>query len=259
MIITEIPRFGRGNAKLPTSTLTFSLPSGFTCPGALQCQAWAGRTTGKLRDGDHQLFRCYEASIESRYRSVREHRWRNFELLRHLDATDMAHVLQAGIAAARQPKSTHVRWFAGGDFFSPALRDAIIACASATPELIHYAYTKSVPFFLTGQQWMELPVNLRITMSWGGNFDHLIAHYRYPRTARVLHTRAEASTAGLPIDTTDRLAWQDEPVHFCHLSHGSQAAGSEASRALAARRRAGDFTGYSAKRPAIQPLEPVHA
>jgi hypothetical protein len=214
----------------------------------MRCLAKADQDTGRLTDGRHQQFRCYEASIESRYRSVREHRWRNFELLRRLDASSMSRLLLIGISAARRDMTTHVRWFTGGDFFSPDMRDAVIGCAVNTPGLSHYAYTKSLPFFRAGTRWLELPSNLRITFSWGGHFDHLMEELPYPRTARVLHHRADAEAAGLPVDTTDRFAWQDEPTHFCHLSHGGQPAGSPGSTAIAARRKAGDFTGYGSRK-----------
>jgi hypothetical protein len=248
LISNGIPFFGEGNAKLPDSTLTFALPSGFTCPGALQCLAKADRITGKITDGPHQLFRCHEASAECRFTTVRKARWRNFELIAPLKSAPMAELLMAGISAARTHKSTHVRWFTGGDCYSTALRDAIIACSSATPELIHYLYTKNLLIFLEESPApsgpMLLPANLRVTASWGGKFDYLLEAGLFPRTARVVNYPEEAAALGLEIDYTDQLAWQDEPSHFCHLSHGGQAPNSEAGNAIRSRRRAGEFSGY---------------
>jgi hypothetical protein len=248
LISNGIPFFGSGNAKLPDSTLTFALPSGFTCPGALRCLAQADRVSGKITDGPQQQFRCHEASIEALRPNVRQARWRNFELIAHLDAQPMAELLMAGLSASRGRKSTHVRWFTGGDCYSAALRDAIIACSQATPELIHYLYSKNLFLFLEDSpapaQVMELPGNLRLTASWGGKFDYLLEAGLFPRTARVVNTEQEAAALGLLIDTTDRLAWQDEPSHFCHLSHGTQPPGSEAGNAIRSRRKAGAFSGY---------------
>jgi hypothetical protein len=248
LISNGIPFFGSGNAKLPDSTLTFALPSGFTCPGALHCLAQADRVSGKITDGPQQQFRCHEASIEALRPNVRQARWRNFELIAHLDAQPMAELLMAGLSASRSHKSTHVRWFTGGDCYSAALRDAIIACSQATPELIHYLYSKNLFLFLEDSpaptQVMELPGNLRLTASWGGKFDYLLEAGLFPRTARVVNTEQEAAALGLLIDTTDRLAWQDEPSHFCHLSHGTQPAGSAAGNAIRSRRKAGAFSGY---------------
>lgn len=255
MIISNgIPLFYPGNSKLPDSTLTFALPSGFTCPGALHCLARADRITGRISDGPHQLFRCHEASIEALRTNVRRSRWRNFELIAQLDSEPMAELLMAGIAAARTHKTTHLRWFTGGDCFNAALRDAIIHCSQLTGELIHYLYTKNLYLWLEDAAnpagLMRLPGNLRVTASWGGRFDHLLEAGLFPRTARVLNTVEEADALGLEIDFTDRLAWQDTPSHFCHLSHGTQAPGSAAGNAIRARRKAGLFSGYGRTRHA---------
>lgn len=245
----SLPHFGRGNAKLPDSTLTFALPSGHTCPGARDCLARADRTTGKITDGPGQTFRCYEASIESLRPQVRAARWRNLSLLEETPARELRDLLWLGLTAHADHKTTHVRWFTGGDCYSQALRDAIVDCAMRTP-WIHYFYTKNLPLFLQHGSLLALPANLRVTASWGGRHDSLIEQGLFPRNARVLHTRAEAEALGLPIDTSDLLAWQEQPSAFCHLTHGCQPAGSAAANAIAQRRRTGDFTGYGARRPA---------
>jgi hypothetical protein len=248
LISNGIPYFGVGNGKLPNTTLTFALPSGYTCPGALLCLAKADRLTGHITDGPKQVFRCHEASIECHRPTARKSRWRNYELIRYLDASPMADLLMAGISAARMYQTTHLRWFTGGDCFSPLLRDAIIRCSSATPELIHYLYTKNLYIWVEDTEnpagLMMLPPNLRVTASWGGKFDHLLEAGIFPRTSRVLNTEEEAAALDLKIDYDDRLAWQDTPTHFCHLSHGTQRPGSEAGNAIRARRKAGQFSGY---------------
>jgi len=208
----------------------------------------ADRHTGKITDGPQQQFRCYEASIESRYATTRDSRWRNFELIRFHAPEPAAELLLAGIAAARSHKTTHVRWFTGGDLFSSSLLHAILMTAEKTDTLIHYFYTKNLPLLAPRGKLIAMPFNLRVTASWGGKFDYYIEAGIFPRSARVLNTRTEAVALGLPVDTTDALAWQDEPTHFCHLTHGGQRAGSPASLAIAQRRKAGDFTGYGAGR-----------
>ena len=244
-----VPQFGRGNSKLPDSTLTFALPSGHTCPGALQCLALADRETGKISDGPEQTFRCYEASIENFRPSARNARWRNFDILRGLNPNEATDLLLAGIHGALDHKTTHVRWFTGGDLYSAVLRDAIFQACRETDYLIHYFYTKNLPLLAPSySRVIAMPDNLRVVASWGGKFDYLAP--LFPRTARVVHTRDEATRLGLAIDTNDRHAWQDEPVHFCHLSHGAQRSGSAAAMAISARRRSGDFTGYGGKRAA---------
>jgi hypothetical protein len=162
-----------------------------------------------------------------------------------------AELLLGGLASRRDHKSAHVRCFTGGDCYSAELRDAIFQVCRQTPELTHYYYTKNLPLLAPDlTRLIQLPDNLRVTASWGGRFDHLIKARLFPRSARVVHTRAEAAELGLAIDFNDRLAWQDPPSHFCHLSHGSQQSGSEAQVAIRQRRQQHDFTGYGAARVA---------
>ena len=39
--------------KLGVTLKTFTLPAGYTCPGAKDCLAFADRKTGKITDGEH--------------------------------------------------------------------------------------------------------------------------------------------------------------------------------------------------------------
>ena len=94
-------RFGTPNAKLKALEIseynltrkrvaTFSLPSGYTCPGAKECLSYANRKTGKIKDGQHTKFRCFQASAEAVYPSLRNMVWNNFDALRKVskDADD---------------------------------------------------------------------------------------------------------------------------------------------------------------------------
>jgi hypothetical protein len=243
-------KFGAGNAKLPNSTLTFSLPAGHTCPGALTCHSWVPRqpslTTGKygIRDGAHALFRCY-AAIEELRPSVRDARWHNFDLLHGLSTDDMAQLMHASITLQARSYTERVRWFVSGDCFSPGLRDAIYQVASVSP-YVHYFYTKNLPLFLDGSSGLaKTPDNVFITASWGGRFDFLLSDGLFPRTARVVNTYEEAKALDLPIDFNDAYAYATDPTHFCHLVHGQQPAGSVASYEISRRRAAKQFTGYS--------------
>ena len=78
-------RFTFGNAKLK-GIYHYSLPSGYTCPGAKNCKTFADKETGKVRDEqipvDGQIFRCYAAMDEARRPNVRKVRWDNFDLLK---------------------------------------------------------------------------------------------------------------------------------------------------------------------------------
>ena len=77
-------KFTFENAKLK-GIWHYSLPSGFTCPGAKSCKTFADRITGKIMDEqtpvDGKTFRCYAAMDEARRPNVRKARWDNFDLL----------------------------------------------------------------------------------------------------------------------------------------------------------------------------------
>ena len=69
---SNLLKFGEPNAKLKKlakklrlKLKTFSLPSGWTCPGAKDCHSRADRDTGKIKDGKHTEFRCFQASAEA--------------------------------------------------------------------------------------------------------------------------------------------------------------------------------------------------
>ena len=74
-----------GNAKLK-GIYHFSLPSGWSCPGAENCKTFANRETGKITDEQTEVdgvaIRCYSAMDEARRPNVRKVRWDNFDLLK---------------------------------------------------------------------------------------------------------------------------------------------------------------------------------
>jgi hypothetical protein len=90
--------FQKGNAKLGRNINTFSLPAGHTCPGAHDCLAKVSRD-GKLTDGKHTVFRCFAASQEAMYPSVRKSRQANLDALRGLDSEQMAALILASLDA----------------------------------------------------------------------------------------------------------------------------------------------------------------
>ena len=63
-----------------------SLLSGFSCPSATDCQAWAieDRVTGKrrLQDGKRAKFRCFSANQEVQYTTLYNQRKYNFDLVK---------------------------------------------------------------------------------------------------------------------------------------------------------------------------------
>jgi phosphopantetheinyl transferase (holo-ACP synthase) len=216
--------FGSGNSKLSKSIATFSLPAGHSCPFAKECFSKADRTTGKIIDGKHCKFRCFAASQEALYPSVRNARWRNFEILKNEGTVEkMTERLQAAI-----PKGyTYVRVHVSGDFYSEKYFLAWLNVAMNNPLTVFYGYTKALPFLTKYRKY--IPHNFRFTASRGGTCDNLIGKYKL-RSAEVVFSVKEAEKKGLEIDHDDSHAIMAKNS-FALLLHGTQPAGSEAGKA----------------------------
>jgi len=217
--------YGKGNAKLHAGIATFSLPAGYSCPQARDCLARANRASGKITDGKHTQFRCFAASQEATYPSVRKARWANFEALASCGRN--FHEL-AGLIGPTLPAEGIIRIHVSGDFYCQEYFDAWVHVASKVPEKIFYAYTKSLGFWVA--RLGEIPPNLKLTASRGGYEDALIDSHPL-KCAEVVFSEAEAAEKGLPIDHDDTHAYlQDES--FALLLHGVQPKGSLAALAL---------------------------
>ena len=220
----ELFKFQHGNKKLPDSIMHFSLPAGYTCPGARICHSKFSRKTRKIEDGPDCLWRCSAAMEETRpnVNKARDHNHRLVEELKS-DPIRLGEHLLLSIKAKRILKTRYVRWFTSGDCYTPALRDAIIYCADMT-NLVHYLYTKNLPIWLG----VRLPENLRVTASWGGKWDSLIEEGHFPRNAKVFNYYEDAEACGREIDTDDSLAYSAQATAFGLLIHGTQPSGSDA-------------------------------
>ena len=255
-------RFGKPNAKLkalensefnlePKKVITFSLPSGYTCPGALDCLSYANRKTGKIKDGKHTKFRCFQASAEAVYPSLRNMVWNNFDALREAakeagegrGSIEMAKLI---LASLEDVKFDVLRVHVGGDFFSKDYFRAWLMVANSMPDKLFYAYTKSL---VTWQEIrLVIPENFVLTASRGGKNDELINELNF-KCAEVVFSEEEAAENGLEIDHDDSHAdYGDESIAL--LIHGTKPKGSEASQALQKLRKAGKG-GYSNKRKAV--------
>lgn len=235
--IFPLLKFSQGNAKLGKNIFTFSLPSGFSCPHALDCLSKAHKETGKITDGKKTSFRCFSASQEALYTPVRKQRWHNFDTLKGMNASQMADHIFLSLPS----KADMVRIHVGGDFFSQIYFDAWIQVARLLPEVTFYAYTKSLPYWVA--RLGSIPSNLILTASRGGRRDDLIDSYTL-REARVVFSVEEAESLGLEIDHDDSHAYQNGPS-FALLIHGTQPKGSKAASAKSALKGLGS---YSAKK-----------
>lgn len=231
-------KFGKGNAKLSKTIATFSIPAGRTCPGAMDCRSMAVEKDGKLtiKDGKSTVFRCFAASQEVIYPSTYRARQHNLRALRACKTKgQMAKLIMASL-----PKTEYVRTHVSGDFFSQMYFDAWMLVARSLPDVLFYAYTKSL--HLWTKRVGEIPTNFVLTASVGGRHDALISQHGL-RSARVVYSEEEAATLGLPIDKDDSHAMKNGG-DFALLIHGNQPKGSRARKALTVLRKAGKG-GYS--------------
>jgi hypothetical protein len=232
-------KFGKGNAKLSKDIYTFSLPAGHSCPFAFECKASADRSTGKIKDGKNQVFRCFAASQEALYTNTRNARWHNYDLLKGLKTVSKMTDL---IVDSLPPKAATVRVHVSGDFFSQAYFDAWMAVARIYPKKKFYAYTKSIPYWLERRD--TIPKNFNLTSSKGGRTDELIDLNKL-KYAEVVFTEEDAKELKLELDHDDSHAYNGKKS-FGLLIHGSQRKGSSASVALSNLKKKG-IKGYSKK------------
>lgn len=165
----------------------WNLPTGSTCPFALECKVTVDRITGKF-DIYKGQYKCYAASPE-RFPAVRNHRWKNFE-----------YVKNGGIPV--MPKDCkNVRIHASGDFYNQAYFDMWLLVARCNPEINFWAYTKSISYWVN--RINEIPANLILTASYGGRQDNLI---KLHNLKNVIVYNSYKKLILRPIDTNDDYA-----------------------------------------------------
>jgi hypothetical protein len=174
----------------------FNLPAGHTCPQASECLLKADRFSGKMTHGNNQIFRCYAAMTE-RFPVVREARWHNLELIRK--SKNIVNLISPSIP----PKADRIRIHGSGDFFKQSYFDAWLDIAKLNPNILFWAFTKSVQFWV--KRLEIIPNNLILQASKGGKQDYLIDEYKL-KSATVYKTVALAKKSGLPIDVNDKYA-----------------------------------------------------
>lgn len=216
--------FGLGNAKLSEFIATFSLPAGWTCPGANECLCKSDLLTGQITDGPKAKFRCFSATNEARATTVRKARWRNFESLKAAKTVQaMADLIQASLPLGVSKVRVHV----SGDFFNETYFKAWLNVAINNPAVIFYGYTKMCNYIVKYRA--KFPSNFRFTASVGGTQDAVIKKYQLV-FAEVVFSTEEARRKGLEIDHDDSHAIACDKS-FALLLHATQPKGTPAADA----------------------------
>jgi len=246
--------FGKANAKLKGlesqfgKVVTFSVLSGHTCPYAKECLSKAViQDQGKRRieDGADTKFRCFSASQEVQYDGVYNSRHNNGVLIELA-----AKSINKAVAAILDniPKNTKVvRIHVGGDFKTQAYFDAWVEAAKSRRDVLFYAYTKSLPFWVKRLDRLRRIPNLVLTASRGGHKDSLIDKHNLRETV-VVYSEAEAEYLGLEIDHDDSHACDPtkRSEDFALLIHGTQPKGSDSAKKLQTLKAEG-WHGYGKK------------
>lgn len=220
---------------------SLDLLSGWACPYADEClsKAVVDKATGKrhIKDGPNTQFRCFSASQEVLFTGVYNLRKHNYDLLK---ACPDVRTTSNLIADSLPKKTGIVRIHVGGDFFNQDYFDAWIWVAKAYPEILFYAYTKSLPYWVA--RLNDIPPNLVLTASYGGRRDDMIVDHEL-RHVKVVHTVKQAKAMGLAIDHDDSHAANPKVAdkNFALLIHGVQPAGSESSKAVKALKGKGSY------------------
>lgn len=241
-------KFHGNSAKISSMVNAYSLASGHTCPGAMDCLSRAHPKTGKIKD--HGEFRCYMTSLEAIYPSMRYAVWHNTKLMKLMKTREQIVDLIERSLVMHNPQvflngfNGILRPHIGGDFFSQMYADAMNDFAWKHEGMLVYCYTKSLSFFRTQyNKDKNIAPNFVINASSGGWFPHMQAYFK---TAHIVYSQEEADDMDLVIDHDDTLAMDPQVGDFAILLHGNQPKGSHAQEALKLLKKQG-FKGYSHK------------
>ena len=180
-LLTQNAKLKKTSIENKMRVLNFSLPAYKTitgktvCPFAKDCIKY-----------------CYAQKGNYRYPSVIKGLNNRYELSK---TDEFVPKMNATIILERP---THVRIHDSGDFYSPQYLNKWVQIAKDNTNVIFYAYTKSIKFFING---LKLPKNMKIIFSEGSKTDNLINTSKH-RHARIFKSKELLNAAGY-IDASD--------------------------------------------------------
>lgn len=220
---------------------SLDLLSGWACPFAKDCLSKVIITDGKrkIKDGPDTEFRCFSASQEALYPTVYNLRKNNYDTLKMCNSISDK---SSAILSALPKNAGVVRIHVGGDFFNADYFRAWLRVAQVRPDVLFYAYTKSLKYWIENRAEVDRTENFVLTASRGGRLDNLIDKAGL-RSSIVVYSVSQAEKLGLEIDHDDSHA--ADPTkrnqNFALLIHGSQPSGSEAGKAVRALNGVGSY------------------
>ena len=180
-LLTQNAKLKKTSIENKMRVLNFSLPAYKTitgktvCPFAKDCIKY-----------------CYAQKGKYKYPSVIKGLNNRYELSK---TDEFVPKMNATIILERP---THVRIHDSGDFYSPQYLNKWVQIAKDNTNVIFYAYTKSIKFFING---LKLPKNMKIIFSEGSKTDNLINTSKH-RHARIFKSKELLNAAGY-IDASD--------------------------------------------------------
>jgi DNA modification methylase len=173
-------RPGNGKAKKTAAALggkimSFDLPALASASGFLICPfAGSCRRNCFARDGHDTAKWQHEANFHAIRRAGQQAAARGQSpehgIYEHLSEMFKRHVVEHNDNPKTRSKIVAIRLHNSGDFYSPEYLRAWLRLMRENPEIIFYAYTKSVSMVHAE----HIPTNFRVVFSEGGKQDHLI-------------------------------------------------------------------------------------
>jgi len=225
-------KWGLGDLPSSRHAYSFDLPAGRTCPGANICKSQVVLVDGKrkVKDGAKCQFRCYAASDEARYEGTYNVRKGNEVSVKKALKSGGVKKLVEEILKYIPYDAGVIRLHTSGDFFSQSYLMAWRLVAKQRPDILFYAYTKSLRYLVgvdmeDGSQGVLLP-NFLVTASEGGKYDSLIKELGV-RSVDVVFDEKDTDRE---LDENDGHA-SSVGGSFSLLLHGTQPPKSAASAA----------------------------
>ena len=175
-LLTQNAKMKKTSKENKAKIFNFSIPAyktkegKITCPFADSCVKYC-----YAQKGNYTRFPKVQELMEEKYKITKQD---NFILLMNEEI--------------RKKKATHIRIHDSGDFYSIAYLNKWVDIAKANTDVIFYAYTKSIKFFVNG---LLLPKNMKVIFSEGSKTDNLINVNKH-RHARIFKSKELLDAAG---------------------------------------------------------------